>query len=79
MVCFFVDSRFRRQRLTLPLLTEAIDYARSAGARIIEGYPVQPGFRLYTYMGSPATFLKAGFRDVTPAGQVRLVMRYQEK
>jgi hypothetical protein len=27
-------------------------------------------------MGSPATFLRAGFRDVTPPGQTRLVMRY---
>jgi hypothetical protein len=27
-------------------------------------------------MGSPSTFRAAGFRDVTPTGQARTVMRY---
>ncbi len=76
VVCFFVDRRVRRQRVTLGLLKAAVEYSRSQGAKIIEGYPVEPGPRLYTYMGSPATFREAGFRDVTPAGQVRQVMRY---
>jgi hypothetical protein len=31
---------------------------------------------LYTYMGSPSTFRGAGFRDLTPTGQARPVMRY---
>lgn len=76
MVCFFVDRHVRRQGITLGLLRAAVDYARSHGAKVIEGYPVEPGSRLYTYMGSPSTFRRAGFRDVTPAGQARQVMRY---
>ena len=80
VVCFFVDSRFRGQGLTLGLLRAAVDYARAQGAPIVEGYPVAPGAPSYTYMGSPAVFLQAGFRDVTPAGQdaspSRRVMRY---
>jgi len=76
VVCFFVDRRARRKGVTLGLLKAAVEYARSRGAKIIEGYPVEPGPRLYTFMGSPATFRKAGFRDVTPPGQVRQVMRY---
>lgn len=76
VACFFVDRRFRKQRITLDLLKAAVEYARSLGARIVEGYPVAPGSRLYTYMGSPATFLKGGFHDITPAGQARQVMRY---
>ncbi len=79
VVCFFVDRRFRRQRVTLGLLQAAVKYARSQGAEIIEGYPVAPGPRSYTYMGSPSTFRQAGFRDVTPAGQTRQVMRYVVK
>ena len=75
VVCFFVDRRVRRQRITLGLLEAAVEYARSRGARIIEGYPVEPGSRLYTYMGSPSTFRKAGFHDVTPSGQARQIMR----
>ena len=76
VTCFFVDLALRRQGVTLGLLRAAVEYARSQGATIIEGYPVEPGARLYTYMGSPATFLQAGFRDVTPPGQARQMMRY---
>ncbi len=76
VVCFFVASSARRNGVTLGLLRAAVEYAVSQGATIVEGYPVEPGARLYTYMGSPATFLRAGFRDVTPPGQERLVMRY---
>ena len=76
VVCFFVDSRLRRQGVTLGLLRAAVDYARPQGAAAVEGYPVAPGSRLYTYMGSPSTFRKAGFQEVTSSGQERLVMRY---
>jgi GNAT superfamily N-acetyltransferase len=76
VVCFFVDRHVRRQGVTQGLLRAAVEYARSQGAQVIEGYPVEPGPRLYTYMGSPATFRSAGFRDVTPSGQARRVMRY---
>ena len=76
VVCFFIDARFRRQGLSGLLLRAAVDYARSQGAPIVEGYPVEPGPRSYTFMGSPGTFLRAGFQDVTPAGQTRRVMRY---
>ncbi len=76
VVCFFVDRRFQRQGITTRLLRAAVEYAVRAGARTIEGYPVPPDSRSYTYMGSPATFRRAGFRDVTPAGQARQVMRF---
>lgn len=75
VVCFFIDSRFRHQGMTLALLKAALDYARSQGAEIVEGYPVDPGPRSYTYMGSPRTFERAGFEDVTPPGQDRRVLR----
>lgn len=75
VVCFFVDRRVRRAGVTVDLLRAAVDYARSLGAAVVEGYPVEPGARLYTYMGSPATFREAGFRDVTPPGWARQVMR----
>jgi GNAT superfamily N-acetyltransferase len=74
VVCFFVDRRARRAGLTRGLLRAAVAYARARGARIVEGYPVDPG-RTYGYMGSPATFRAAGFRDVTPPGRERRVFR----
>jgi GNAT superfamily N-acetyltransferase len=76
VVCFFVSARIRRRGATRGLLQAAVDYAAAQGAEIVEGYPVEPCARLYTYMGSPATFRAAGFRDVTPRGQSRQVMRY---
>ncbi len=74
VVCFFVDRDFRQQRVTLGLLQAAVKYVKSRGAKIVEGYPVEPG-KLYTYMGSPTTFRKAGFNDVTPSGRPRMIMR----
>ena len=76
VVCFFVDRQTRRQGVTVGLLRAAVEYARSMGAEIVEGYPVQSGPRLYTYMGTPTTFEKAGFHDVTPPGRSRPVTRY---
>jgi len=76
VVCFFVDRLARRQGGTLGLLRAAVEYARSQGAEVIEGYPVEPGPRLYTYMGSPETFRRAGFIDVTPPDQARQIMRF---
>jgi GNAT superfamily N-acetyltransferase len=78
VVCFFVDRKMRNQRVTLGLLKAAVKYAKSRGAKIIEGYPVEPG-RLYTYMGSPITFRKAGFRNVTPTGHDRKIVRHLVK
>jgi len=76
VACFFVASKFRRQGRTLGLLRAAVSYARSHGAKVIEGYPVEPDSGLYTYMGSPSAFRGAAFHDVTPSGQTRLVMRH---
>jgi GNAT superfamily N-acetyltransferase len=76
IVCFYVDRRYRRRGMTFELLKAAVAYAASQGASIVEGYPVEPDSRSYTYMGRPATFLDAGFHDVTPEGRERLVMRY---
>ena len=66
VACLFVDRRFRRQGLTGSLLGAAVDYARAHNAPIVEGYPVAPDAPSYTYMGSPETFRRAGFVDVTP-------------
>jgi GNAT superfamily N-acetyltransferase len=74
VVCFFVDARFRRKGMTEGLLRAAVEYARSQGARIVEGYPVRPG-EIYGYMGSNATFERVGFREVTPAGRERSIFR----
>ncbi len=75
VVCFFVDSRFRHRGLTLGLLDAAMKYARSMGAKIVEGYPVRIGEKLYQYMGATSTFEEAGFSDVTPVQLTRKIFR----
>jgi GNAT superfamily N-acetyltransferase len=75
VACFFVDPRHRRQGISVRLLRAAVEYARSEGAKIIEGYPVEPRKDPHSSMGSPSTFRRAGFLDVTPHGRKQHVMR----
>lgn len=75
IVCFFVDPSQRRRGLTQGLLLAAVEYAKAGGARVVEGYPVEPEEKLYTYMGSPRAFGARGFSDVTPSGRARRVVR----
>ncbi len=75
VTCFFVDRRYRRMGLTVELLKAAVRHAGDSGARVVEGYPVDPAAASYTYMGSPGTFTRAGFNDVTPPGMERKMFR----
>jgi hypothetical protein len=76
VTCFFVDAHVRHKGATLGLLQATVAYARSCAATVIEGYPVEPGAELYTYMGSPATFQRAGFREVARSERGRCIMRW---
>lgn len=67
--CFVVRREHRGSGLNARLLGAALDYARRNGARIVEGYPVDPeaGAKKPTnslYHGVLSTFLAAGFREV---------------
>ena len=79
--CFFVGREYRRQGVTVPLLKAAVALARKKGARVVEGYPVDPqkgklpGAFLWT--GVPQTFLRAGFKEVARRSATRPVMRYR--
>jgi GNAT superfamily N-acetyltransferase len=42
VVCFFIARPFRRQGVMAQLLATAVEYAREHGAKIVEGYPVEP-------------------------------------
>ena len=75
VTCFFVDRQYRRRGLSVDLLEAAVQYASANGARVVEGYPVESTAVSYTYMGSPETFIRAGFSDVTPSGRERRMFR----
>ena len=75
VTCFFVDPRFRREGISVRLLRAAVEYARSEGAKMIEGFPVESRKDPLSSMGSLSTFRGAGFLDVTPIGRRQRVMR----
>jgi len=80
VVCFFIARKSRHQGLTLQLLQAAVDYARSNGAGIVEGYPVEPKAGktpdTFAYTGLFSAFQKAGFHEVARRSETRPIMRY---
>lgn len=79
IVCFFVAKPFRRRGITVRLLEAAVDYVRSQGGRIIEGYPISPATPTadaWVYTGVSSAFHKAGFVEVARPSKTRSVMRY---
>lgn len=77
--CFFVARPFRRRGLTAALLREAVRYAARQGARIVEGYPVEPrSGRLpdaFAWTGLVSSFRAAGFSEAARRSPGRPVMR----
>jgi GNAT superfamily N-acetyltransferase len=80
VVCFFVARSQRRKGLTVELLKAAVDYARANGARIVEGYPVEPKAGkapdIFVYTGLLSAFKQAGFTEILRRSETRPIMRY---
>ena len=80
VVCFFVAKPSRRKGVTHQLLTAAVEYARDKGAKIIEGYPVEPKTgsvpEVFVFTGLAPAFRKAGFVQVARRSETRPIMRY---
>lgn len=79
IVCFFVGRRFRGRGLSVALIDGAVAYARGKGARIVEGYPVEPKRKkmapVFAYTGLAAAFRRARFREVARRSDTRPIMR----
>ena len=79
IVCFFVAKPFRGRGLMGRFLKAALDYAKEHGAKIIEGYPIEPTGRLTGYSGYTgvvSSFRKAGFMEVLRRSDHQPIMRY---
>jgi GNAT superfamily N-acetyltransferase len=80
IVCWYIDRGNRGQGVGSALLAAAVDHARRKGARIIEGYPVDPSLRKHTnaeaFVGIDSMFHRAGFREVARRSPSRPLMRY---
>ena len=82
VVCFFIKKPYRGQGLTAQLLRAAVEYAGKRGARIVEGYPVEPQkvtAPVFVYTGIASAFLAAGFHEVARRSPTRPIMRYHLK
>jgi GNAT superfamily N-acetyltransferase len=80
ITCLYVDRHHRNQGLSVALLKEAVKHARRHGARVVEGYPVQPDKRLpggVLYTGTVSAFTKAGFKEVARRLPARPIVRRQ--
>jgi len=82
VTCFFTAKEFRGQGLSVKLLKAAVQYAKKQGARIVEGYPIEPDGRYadtFAYVGLTAMFQKAGFKEVARQAPTRPIMRKSTK
>jgi len=80
ITCFFVARPYRCRGVTSGLLHAALDYARKHGAKIVEGYPIDPKkgrmADVFVYTGLVSTFEKAGFVECARRSDTRPIMRY---
>jgi len=78
VTCFFIDKDWRRRGLTVKLLDAACAHAKRKGARIVEGYPVDPSGdypAAWAWTGLRSAFESAGFREVARPSRTRPIMR----
>jgi GNAT superfamily N-acetyltransferase len=79
VVCLFVAKGHRRRGVSVALLRGAAAFAASRGARLVEGYPVEPRSGtmpdVFAWTGTAAAFRAAGFSEVARPIPGRPVMR----
>ncbi len=78
VVCLFVVKAWRRRGVSVALLEGAAVFAAGRGARILEGYPVEPRDAMpdaFAWTGTAAAFRAAGFREAARGSPTRPIMR----
>lgn len=82
VTCFFVARAYRRRGITRQLLEAAAEFAMRQGAKILEGYPVEPKRDqpdAFVYTGLSSAFRKAGFEEVARRSPSRPIFRRELK
>jgi len=78
--CFFIHKQYRKKGLSTQLLKAAVDFAILKGAKIVEGYPVEPAKNkmpdVFAWTGFSSIFIKTGFKEVERRSVSRPIMRY---
>ena len=78
VVCFFIKREFRGRGLSVALIEGAVEHARKRGARIVEGYPVDPKKPMppvFAFTGIASAYRKARFKEVVRRSDTRPIMR----
>jgi GNAT superfamily N-acetyltransferase len=77
--CLFVARPYRRLGVSVRLLKAAAELAHDKGARVVEGYPVEPYTAdmpaAFAWTGLVAAFRKVGFKEVLRRSKARPIMR----
>lgn len=79
--CFFIRKDLRGRGLALGLLQAAVRWAALQGARVVEGYPIDPmqgaarPAEVFVYTGLASVFRRAGFHEITRRSPTRPIMR----
>lgn len=83
VVCFFISKSHRRRGLSVELLRAATRYAKKRGAKIVEGYPLEPKKKpmpdAFAWTGLSNAFQKAGFTEVARRSPTRPIMRWSSE
>jgi GNAT superfamily N-acetyltransferase len=79
VVCLFVAKPHRRSGVSVALLEAAAGFASSCGARILEGYPIEPRHGAlpdpFAWTGTASAFRAAGFGEAARGSPTRPIMR----
>lgn len=77
--CLFIAKPHRRAGVSVGLLKAATDYAAKHGAKLVEGYPIEPDSGTipdaFAWTGLASAFRKAGFSEVARRSKTRPIMR----
>lgn len=81
--CLFIKKQYRRKGVSTELIKAAVEFAAKRGAKIVEGYPVEPSMKNmpdpFLWHGIPSAFRAAGFDEVLRRSKSRPIMRYNVK
>ncbi len=82
VACLFIEKSYRKMGVSTELLQAATEYAKSQGAELVEGYPVEPKSEkdippVFAWTGIPKAFIRAGFKEVARRSPSRPIMRLE--
>ncbi|MEE8552511.1 MAG: GNAT family N-acetyltransferase [Desulfobacterales bacterium] len=82
VACLFIEKSYRKIGVSTELLRAATEYAKSQGAELVEGYPVEPKSEkdippAFAWTGIPSAFIRAGFKEVHRRSPTRPIMRIE--